>query len=110
MIYVDDNVGNMEYYLKLHFSPEGNVVAAICDKEILGNVYREGKLKLDVSNEFFGGKLSTLEECLRTIRETQSSNLCGEKIIGAAIAADYLAKDHIIYIDNIPHAIYLNTP
>ena len=48
-------------YTKIHNS-RGRTVVAVCDEDLLGKTFEEGKLFLKVSKEFYGGERKDVEE------------------------------------------------
>jgi len=68
------------YFLKVH-NVEGKKIVAVCDEEILGNVYREGDVVLDVSPVFYGGKRVDLEEVVKAIEEADMAIITGKRIV-----------------------------
>ncbi|MEM2082428.1 MAG: DUF424 family protein [Candidatus Bathyarchaeia archaeon] len=79
------------------------VLIAACDGELLGNVYREGRLKMEVSREFYGGRLTDVEEVVRSIDLADIVNLVGERVVGEAVRSGKVHRDAVIRIAGIPH-------
>ena len=46
----------MKVFIKFHVKNEIETVAA-CDEELLNQVFKEGNLRIEISNQFFGGTL-----------------------------------------------------
>lgn len=78
-------------------------VVAICDSELLGKKFEDGELQLEVNREFYEGKEASVEECLEALEKASIANLVGS-IIEPAIEAGYINSDHVLEIDDIPHA------
>lgn len=57
----------------------------ICDEELLGRTLREGKLKVDITPEYFSGVRVDEETALRQIKETDIVNLVGNRIVAKAL-------------------------
>lgn len=87
------------------------VIIAIADKELIGKVYEEGKLQLDVKESFYKGEIKpkeTIIEILKDwVKEDATFNIVGENSIKTAIEAGIIHKDSVGYIDNIPYAMIL---
>jgi len=79
------------------------VVVAVCDKEILGKTFKEGELKIHVSEKFYKGDLVEIEDAINAIERATIANLVGEKIVARAVKEGLLHKDSVIYIQGIPH-------
>jgi hypothetical protein len=89
-------------YIKV-FKQQNMVLLAACDGELLGNVYREGRLKIEVNREFYGGRLADVEEVIQSIDSADIVNLVGERVIGEAIRSGKVHRDAVIRIAGIPH-------
>ncbi|MEK6833755.1 MAG: DUF424 family protein [Nanoarchaeota archaeon] len=86
-------------------------VVAVCDKELLGKKFEEGKFQLDVKESFFKGKESSREEAFEIMRdmklEDSTFNIIGEKSVQTALEAGIITKDGIGRIADIPFAFVL---
>ena len=91
-------------YLKVHIRGDLETIAC-CDEELLNQVYKEGNLKIEISSQFFGGKLIDLEEAISILREAMCFNIEGEKIINKAIEYNLLPKEGVRFINSVPMAI-----
>jgi hypothetical protein len=89
-------------------------VVAICDKELLGEVFEEGKFRLDVKESFYKGtegKQVTESELLKIIsnlsREDATFNIVGNRSISAALKVGLIGEDGIKQIKGVPFALVL---
>jgi hypothetical protein len=86
-------------------------VVAICDRELIGKKFEEGKFQLDVKENFFKGKEVSKEEALEIMRdmklEDSTFNIIGEKAINIALEAEIIAKEGVGKIADIPFALVL---
>jgi hypothetical protein len=86
-------------------------VVAICDKELLGKKFEEGKFQLDVKENFFRGKEVSEEEALEIMKgmklEDSTFNIIGKRAVNAALKAEIITKDGVGNIANIPFALVL---
>lgn len=90
-------------YLKVYAREKGFIVA-VCDKEILGKKYHEGKFILDVTPKFYGGNLVDITYALTEIRKATMANLVGTHIVKAAIEAKLIHPDAVHQVQSVPHA------
>ncbi len=95
---------SMKVYLKVHYN-EDNATIACCDEELLNQVFREGNLRIEISNQFFGGKLINLEAAIKVLKEVSFFNIVGENIIEKAIDCNLLPRDGVRLIGGVPMAI-----
>ncbi len=90
-------------YVKI-YNVQGEVLLAACDEELLGRTFREGELKLEVRERFYGGELKDVNELENLLAEATIANLVGERCVSKAIELGYVDKDRVLYIEGIPHA------
>jgi len=82
------------------------VVVAACDSELCGKVARQGKLKLDVCESFYGSEDFEESVLINFLAMCSSANLVGKRTIAAAVEAGYVDADSVLTIGKIPHAQY----
>lgn len=73
-----------QFYLRARRT-ENEYLVTVCDKNLLGKTLCDGELELYVNDRFFGGELSSLEECIEEMCKATSLNLIGSKIVDAAV-------------------------
>ena len=79
------------------------VIVAICDTGLLGETFRDGKKKLEVSPQFYGGTLCAIEQAMEALAHADIANLVGETTIQAAVSEGLVDCDAVIYFGKIPH-------
>jgi len=86
-------------------------VVAICDAELLGKKFEEGKFQLDIKESFYKGEETSQEKAIAIMRkmseEDATFNIAGEKSVNAALKAGIISKDGIKKIQGIPFALIL---
>lgn len=96
-------------YVKIHKSYRNLV--AICDAELIGKIFEEGKLRLEVRESFYKDKKVTKEELIKImykqIKEDSTFNIIGKKSIEAAIEAGIITKESIGKVQDIPFTLIL---
>ena len=91
--------------VKVH--PRG--VVGMCDEELLGKTFEEGKVHLDVGRQFYGGKCVTEKDVPRLLRE--SASLVGGRAAGIAVTEGVVKKKGAVVVRGVPHAqAYSPTP
>ena len=91
-------------YLKIHYRNEIETIAC-CDEDLLNKVYKEGNLRIEISNQFFGGSLLSLEEAIDILSEATHFNIVGKNIIEKAIGNNLLPKEGVRIINGVPMAL-----
>ncbi len=83
---------------------KGEVLVAVCDSDIVGKTFREGELKLEVKESFYGEEEVGEEEVKRALRNATIANITGSKAVKLAIRIGIIDKNRILYIEGCPHA------
>jgi hypothetical protein len=92
----------VEVHLRVIHEKRGVLVAA-CDAGLLGETFRQGKLKLEVNTQFYGGALCTIEKAMEALVEADVANLVGETTIKAAVDKGLVDPGAVIYFGAVPH-------
>jgi len=86
-------------------------VVAVCDKELLGKYFEEGKFQLDVKESFFNGDEKTKEEIIKIMknlsREDATFNIIGKKSVDCAIQSEIISREGVGRIQGVPFALVL---
>jgi hypothetical protein len=91
-----------EIFLRVFKGPKYTLVAA-CDSDLLGETFREGKLKLEVKREFYAGVRTSIVDALATIDTADIANLVGETIVEAAVRRSLVDPSAVLHIGGVPH-------
>ncbi len=90
-------------YIKIHVSGDRHVLA-VCDEDLIGKSFSQGKLILEVTERFYKGEKVSDEEAYNLMKDAININIVGKNAIELALKNDIIAKENIIKIKNIPHA------
>ncbi len=86
-------------------------IVAICDSELIGKKFYEGKFQLDVKESFFKGKEMSEKEAIKIIQEMSREdaifNFVGKKSVNTALKAGVISQEGIRKIQGIPFAMVL---
>jgi hypothetical protein len=86
-------------------------VVAVCDSELIGKKFEEGKLQLDIKESFFSGKEMNEEETIEVIEkmadEDATFNIVGEKSVEAALKAGLIDEKAVCEVQGIPFVLIL---
>jgi hypothetical protein len=91
-----------EVFLKV-FKDSERTLVAVCDTGVLGETFREGKLKLEVKADFYRGVLASIPEALQAIDSADIANLVGNQIVQAAVREGFVNSSAIVRIGGISH-------
>jgi hypothetical protein len=80
------------------------VLVAACDADIVGKVFEEDDLSLEVKKDFYCGDAMSLEACSRILSEATILNLVGEKAVSKAIELGLIDPGNVLKIGETVHA------
>ena len=90
--------------VKLHKTNDNQMLLAICDSDLIGKKFEEGKKQLDLTSDFYKGEEKTEQETADLMRNSYIMNIVGEKSVQLAIKEDLISEEDTNKIDNIPYA------
>lgn len=96
-------------YLKIHESYR--YVVALCDKELMGKKFEEGKMQLEIKEYFFKGNELAKEEIIKKLKKMKlddaTFNIIGKKSVQSALEAEIITQDNIGTVQGVPFALVL---
>ena len=93
----------MTISVKVHRSGRELLVAA-CDSDLLGKTFREGKLRIHVSEEFYEGDLVEEDIFVNRLEMATVANLVGKRTVDVAVLHGLVDPECVLIIDGVPHA------
>lgn len=94
----------MKVYVKVHKRQDIETVAC-CDETLLNTIIKEGNLKIEINDRFFGGDLLEVEEALEILTQASYFNIVGKEICGHVINRKLVPKEGVKTISGIPMAM-----
>ena len=86
-------------------------IVAVCDSELIGKKFEEGKLQIDVKENFFKGEEVDEKKAIKIMEKEAEDDatyyIVGEKSIHAALEAGVIDEQGIIKIQGIPVSLVL---
>lgn len=80
------------------------ILVAACDADVVGRIFEENDLSLEVKKDFYCGDAMSLEECDPLLREATILNLVGEKIVDKAVNLGLVNPKNVLKIGATVHA------
>ena len=77
----------------------------ICDVDLLGRTLNRGSFTLKISEKYYGEKVVEKEEAESLLKESDSINMVGKKIISLSTEIGVGSQDGVKEIDGIPFLI-----
>jgi hypothetical protein len=82
----------------------GEVLVAVCDSELVGRTFRDGELKIEVKESFYGNREVGEEEVRKALRIATIANITGRRAVELAIEMGIIDKDNVLKIGECWHA------
>lgn len=96
-------------YVKIHVSHRK--VVAICDADLIGKQFEEGKKFLDVRENFYKGEKvdskRAAEIMIREIYNYSTFNIVGEKSVKLALQSGIISEGNVGHVAGVPFALVL---
>lgn len=92
------------YWLKLHHSTTGELVAAVCDQELLGKrIDVRNGLTVEVAQSFYGGNLLEEDQVFEHIEHATIVNLVGNEIVERAVKRGLAHSSAAVKLGGVSH-------
>jgi hypothetical protein len=79
------------------------IVVVVCDRELLGKTFKRKNMKLEVKASFYGGRETSVKECIAAIKNATIANLVGS-IVERAVEEGLIEEKGVIRFQKVPHA------
>ena len=86
-----------------------NMMLNMCDAELLGKDVFDGKLKIHISENYYGKQLVDKDEAISFLKSASIMNLVGHETISLAIDLGIGSESGVKIISDIPFLIIFNT-
>ena len=95
-------------YIKKNISQDSEILA-VCDEDLIGKIFKDKKMKLEITERFYKGNLVDEKEAIKSMQEARNINIVGKNSIKLAIKYNIIDKENVIKIKKIPHALIFET-
>lgn len=95
--------GERPFRMRIHRQGR-EVLVAVSDAALVGKEFREGNLRLQVPEAFYGTDGADATEVLRELSMCTIANLVGVDIVTLAIQHGLVHPDNVLDIQGVPHA------
>ncbi|MCP3686259.1 MAG: DUF424 family protein [bacterium] len=90
--------------VKVHETPDGKKIIAICDSNLIGKVIEEKDLQLDLSSNFYKGEEKHADDIKKMIYDAYMVNIVGKDSIKLGLEVGIIMKENVIKVCDVPHA------
>lgn len=92
-------------FLKIHQSPDGGTVVAVCDRELINSIIIDGDREVPITESFYGTKRVTDDEVRHALLAADNANIMGERAVAFAVGLGIVSESSCIMIGRVPHAL-----
>ena len=82
-----------------------NTMLNICDSELLGKKITQDELNMNISENYYGGKLVEKEEAKSLLKNSSIINMVGKEIVSLSIELGIGTESGIKTISDVPFLI-----
>ena len=98
----------MQYSVRIS-DYQKNTMVNMCDAELMGKDIVDGKLKIHISENYYGKEIVDKDEAIYLLKSASMLNLVGKETISLAIGLGIGSESGVKIISNIPFLIIFNT-
>ncbi len=88
-------------------STQEGLLVSVCDADILGETFEQGKLSLTVDPDFYDGEEASANEVIDSLTEASVANLVGTEAVETAIEGGFVDEANVLEFEETLHAQYL---
>lgn len=86
------------------YSTEQGLMVAAADASVVGDLFEEDGVRVDVDEEFYGGKKAPHDEVVESLQRAAIANLVGERAVEAGVEAEVVDEENVLRVEGVPHA------
>jgi len=83
---------------------KGEILVAVCDSDIVGKTFREGELRIEVKEGFYGDSEFNEEEVKNALKKATIANITGKRAVNLAIKIGVIDERNVLKIGDCLHA------
>jgi len=81
---------------------QNNLLLNICDAPLLGKKLAEKKLKLNISESYYGERIVEKEEAENLLKKCSSINMVGKETVSLSVSLGIGTKEGVKQINGVP--------
>lgn len=86
-------------------------IVVICDSNLIGKKFEEGKFQIEIKENFFRGEEKTEEEATKIIQmmhlNDSSFNIAGKESVALALKLGIISEESVKTIQGVPFSLIL---
>lgn len=80
------------------------VLIAVCDRDLLGKTFDDGKLQLEIDPGFYGQDEVSVAEIEAALDGATIANFAGARAVSCAVSLGYVDRENVLLIAGVPCA------
>ena len=94
----------IDMIVKVHIVEQNKKMVAICDSDLLGKKFEEGKLQLDLTSDFYKGMERSEEDIVKILKGAYIVNLVGKESVALGKKLGIIEEGYVRTISGVPLA------
>jgi uncharacterized protein len=86
-----------------HITPDKRLILAVCDSDLFGKRFEEGKLQLDLTGGFYKGQEMEKSIVAKLISNAYIVNCVGPQSVALALDAKLCSREKVMRVRDVPH-------
>ncbi|WP_226022713.1 DUF424 domain-containing protein [Halomicrobium salinisoli] len=83
---------------------EEGLLVSVCDPDVMGETFENGKVSLTVDEEFYGGEEADEQAVVESLAKCTTANLVGEESVALAIEHGFVDEENVLDLGGTRHA------
>ena len=83
--------------------PHG-ILMVITDEDIVGKMFVEGKVQLDLTASFYKGIIQTKEDVGKNVHRAKDIHFTGREAVALGVEQSLIEPKRILWVKGVPHA------
>ncbi|PIN87667.1 hypothetical protein COV12_02545 [Candidatus Woesearchaeota archaeon CG10_big_fil_rev_8_21_14_0_10_32_24] len=80
------------------------ILLVVTDSNLIGKSFEEGKLQLDLTQDFYLGEKKTKEDIKLLLQKSRDVHFTGKESVAIGVELDLINPERILYVEGVPHA------
>lgn len=91
------------FYTKT-FNNNSEILLAVCDEELAGKIFEDGRARIAVSRHFYCDRLCDGNELVARMRTATIINMVGSRCVAIAVGQGFVKRESVLKIGAVEHA------
>jgi len=83
---------------------EQGLMVAVCDSDVLGRTFENGRISITVNEEFYGGDEAEEQDVVDSLARANIANIVGARAVEVAVEAGIIDDSHVLEVGETRHA------